>query len=136
MRHTLVLGFAGIPKIHRIFFHFGRVFAPVRLLEGIPIFLNFLYHFCSILAPFWHHFGSILVHFGSICFPRGVMGTGSRNMHEMSRFWDPPGLPFGRYFRSKNHKKSDQNVAQCLNTFFIDFETQSGSKNPPKTLKN
>ena len=35
------LGFAGIPKIHRIFFHFGCVFAPVRLLEGIPIFLHF-----------------------------------------------------------------------------------------------
>ena len=82
------------------------IFTPFCSSSCLHFGLNwvpFSIHFGIILAPFWLHFGSILVsfwlHFSSICLPGGVPGTGSRNVHEMSRFWRPPGLPFGRHFQ-------------------------------------
>ena len=77
-----------------------------------------------MLASFWFHFGSI-------CFPGGVPGTGSRNVHEMLWFWSLPGLPFGRYFQSKNHQTNRLKFCSIFECIFMDFDSQNGSQNPP-----
>ena len=51
------------------------------------IFYAFCIQLCSILLNFGSMFAPMLVsfwlHFGFNCFPGGVPGTGSRNVHEI-----------------------------------------------------
>ena len=85
---------------------------------------------------FWLHFGiilaSVLIHFGSICFPGGDMGTGSRNMHEMSRFWGPLGLHLGSIFHEKTVQKSVTFFIHFFIDFCIDLGAQNASQNRSK----